>query len=276
MFTNTMNKKPIITLFICITMSLVSTTYAQVVNVTGSPHFNLSLAQSSNVKLAWAVTVNNGVTSSFSSTKILVRAGTDAGPVIFTINKTIRINTTAGMRTHNTSETVLLPAHVTYKIRKMNHSRVYFTRSFTDQDNKRTGFTVATLTGNVAAKFSISSLKLRIRDRSSGQNPNAKAPIVALASVRYNGSGIVRGVWEVATIGISTKGHKKTSLFRPLTRVTQHVLGGHTDLFSPSLPAIKGNQYIIRLRILSPVISKNNIPTLIYSPNIIRPERSIH
>ncbi len=282
MFTNikkmftTIKKKSVITLFLYIALTLVSTAYAQVTIVKGSPNFNLALAQSSYVKLTWAITVNNGSASSFASSNILVRAGTDAGPVIFTINKTITVNTSAGARTHNRSETVLIPAHVTYKIRKMNQSRVFFTRTFTDTDNSLPGYAMATLTGSIAAKFSISSLKLRIRDHTSGRRSDSKTPIMALASVRYNGSGIVRGVWEVATIGISKTGRKNTSLFRPLTRVTQRVLGGRTDLLSPALPAIKGNQYIIRFRVLSPVISKNIIPTLIYSPNILRPEKTAH
>ncbi len=271
MLTKTVLSKLPTFIFVCVSLSFATLSHAQITNVQGSPqNFNLALAHTSYTKLRWNITVNFYSPGTFTSNSIIIRAGSATGPIVFTVNKTVTVNAAQGISSHKVLETILLPSRVTYRIRKLNMTRVYITRTFTDNTNSMTGIMVASLTGQIAAKFSLSFLKLRVVNNESKFMPERTSSSVARANLKFNGSGTVHAIWEIATVHASTAGSRQTSVFRPLKQVVKYISSNQITLFSPPLPTTKESQYIVRLRIISPQVIKNDLPTLLYTPSIGR------
>jgi len=107
------------------------------------------------------------------------------------------------------------------------------------------------LGGSNSGPLTLSRVSLHFDDRSLVRVLRPNEPVVAIAEIDYSGSGVLNGLWEVATPP-TTQGEP---VFIPLASATLNLAGGGlTEVTSPPLPASMAGRYFVRFRVRSPLV----------------------
>ncbi len=237
----------------------------QIVSVTPSS-VRAPLGQAFSTNLTWRVmTVDPAAT--IISTSGEFRLGSVNGTVLGTVNKTLSRfapNTTPVTMT----ESLLIPRDVIYNAFKAGASRIgpariVYVRAFDDGDAPDLGAVVNVaidIASPSAASFSVSRLAMSFEDNAIEKIADENQFLRAKAVISHTGSGVVRGIWEVADPS-STAG---TPVYRPLTRVSEFLsAGGDKTLLSPRLPTDAPGLYLVRFRVTDPELF-DSAPVLRY------------
>ncbi|GAB4355661.1 MAG: hypothetical protein Kow006_22220 [Gammaproteobacteria bacterium] len=228
---------------------------AQIVSVTPA-QVRAPLGQSFSTTLRWRVAADSS--ASFPATLVSLsgqfRVNTVNGTVLGTVNRTLSqsVNNTNPV---NFTESLFVPASVIQSAHKLGATRIVFVRSFDDGYLVDLGglvHLVMDITSPSSASFGVSGLALSFEDGSLEKVAQEAQFLRARAAIRHTGSGVVRGVWEVAD-PTSTAG---TPYFRPLTQVREFLTagGGEKALLSPRLPTDRPGLYLVRFRLTEPAL----------------------
>ena len=107
------------------------------------------------------------------------------------------------------------------------------------------------LGGTNSGPLTLSRVSLHFDDRSLVRTLRPNEPAVAIAEINYSGSGVLNGLWEVASPP-TTLGEP---VFIPLSSMTLNLAGGGlTEVTSPPLPAAMAGRYYVRFRVRSPIV----------------------
>jgi len=152
------------------------------------------------------------------------------------------------------SEVLNIPASVIYKAFKRGDTTLLIRRSFWDTRDPgnytETATTTVTLTSSGAAGFSIARQEMAFDNGSYIRRIQQDEPIHAIAQFKYSGSGLLRGVWELATPS-TTYGEP---IYRRLKNVRQFFgAGGTESLRSPPLESNQQGRYLVRFRVEEPL-----------------------
>ena len=231
------------------------------VTATSLTH-NVAVRRTASASVSWQVFLFGlaGPTVSSSRGVFLTPAGAVIGSVNTLLTKAIAATTTQTLF----SEQLLIPASIIAKANSLGANQIIYQRSFVDATSTVggiTGFLVFNITGSAGAGFSISREALSFEPDGllykvvrKGEKPRVTAELT------YSGSGILRGVWEIAEPSTTAGG---TPVFRPITH-EQKFLGqlGQAIETSPELPGNMTGLYMVRFRVTSPAAS--------FSPPVIR------
>ncbi len=162
-------------------------------------------------------------------------------------------NTAAGIFYTNFSEVVSVPSSVIYKAQKLGLSSFVFVRGFNDIEitsDVEDTFVTLTITGGGAAGFAVNRQETAFDDGSAVRRLLRREPLYAVTQINYSGSGMLKGVWELAT--------PATTYGEPVYRRIENVrkfLGasGQEQLKSPSLETDQPGRYLVRFRMEEPV-----------------------
>ncbi len=151
------------------------------------------------------------------------------------------------------TETIVIPGSASYQAYKQGATSIRIRRVFSDGESP--ALTVDTLpiriSGSNTAGLSLGRQELYFENGSVRPLINQEATLHAITRLSYNGSGLLKGVWEIATPA-STSG---TPSYRILRTVRQYLpAGGDIQLRSPALSTQIPGRYLVRFRIEEPVI----------------------
>ncbi len=150
------------------------------------------------------------------------------------------------------TENLVIPGSVTYQAYKHGATSIIIRRIFTDGESP--SLTVSTssiqISGSNTAELSLSRQELYFENGSVRPLINQDSTLHAITRLSYTGSGLLKGVWEIATPA-STSG---TPSYRILRTVRQYLpAGGDVQLRSPALSTQLPGRYLVRFRIEAPV-----------------------
>ena len=202
--------------------------------------------------------------------------GGDRGEPLYPLNRplveTLPDTTMGGPFT--VTETLQIPGELSRRVAQSGAVSFQFVRRFFVREQMVTGVQTIRLarpSPNAARSLRegaedpgdgvlLSRLALRFDD---GNNVSSIAPgelLRAQALLRYDRVGRINAVWEVATPA-TTRGNP---VFRPLAPVRQYLgAGQESTLESPVLPSRERGLYLVRLRLIEPVIQQP-VPVLRY------------
>ncbi len=106
--------------------------------------------------------------------------------------------------------------------------------------------------GSAGGPLNLSRVALHFDDRSLVRVLRNGEAALAIAEINYSGSGLLSGLWEIASPP-STQGEP---VFVPLASVNINLGGGGlNEVTSPTLPANGAGVYYIRFRVREPVVA---------------------
>jgi hypothetical protein len=124
-------------------------------------------------------------------------------------------------------------------------------RSFGVPPYGATGTLTISLGGGMAGPLTVARVELHFDDRALRRVVRPGDSAVAIAEINYTGTGILSGLWEVASPP-STLGQP---VFVPLASAAVNLGGGGlTEVTSPPLPATAAGAYLVRFRVRSPLV----------------------
>jgi hypothetical protein len=185
---------------------------------------------------------------SFSNTAAAAMTLTSAQG-IFTANSRIIGETSTPLNislvngTGSISESLTIPPAVTRRAEEAGTSRIIYTRTFTSGTLAVTAQTELIVGTEMTAEFSINRLQLYFENQRAEITVDRNQPgLKAFADIRYSGSGLLNGYWEVDG--------------RILEYVNQHLVYGTTLTLAtpdvPSLPTFAPGTHLVRFVITSP------------------------
>ncbi|HEV8585695.1 MAG TPA: hypothetical protein VGT02_12060 [Methylomirabilota bacterium] len=183
-------------------------------------------------------------------------------------------------------ETLIIPGTVAERALKRGLDIFFYCREFTNAAGGAIvpGFPAVTNTvtckqgSSAYANFSIARAELFFEDhRRTATVPLGSPDLKVMADVAYNGSGLMRAVWEVAELGATNLGNvpinapprvfdtpvapnllPQRNLFRTLHTITQYVGFGDRVLLTlpPSipLPTTQPGTFVVNLRFVDPPV----------------------
>lgn len=166
------------------------------------------------------------------------------------------------------SETVVVPPYVLDSARKLGLNQIYFLRVFLvyPGSNKQAAvvsFSHVTLNigSSSSGELSIGRMALSFDAGDINRVVGSNARLLARAQLDTQGSGLLRGVWEVAEPP-STVGEP---VFRSVQFVQRYLTGSQEVVIpSPALPTQHSGTFLLRLRILEPTLY-NDVPQIVYA-----------
>ena len=233
----------------------VQAAFAQVLSGSATPRPDtVDLGQTSQVRIDWNLNLTTGTATSVSSPALVlgIDDGTGCQPLL-TQPLPLSRSLTGPVTQVTLSETLSVPANVALAARQRGASSLLACRDFDDGSGSPVTVT-ATLglqSGGLGGAFGIGYVRMRFDDGALSRLVARGAGLSARAHVRYQGRGLLRARWEIATPG-STRGEAR---FRPLGMVHRYLTGdGDARLESPPLPTGQAGLYLLRLRLLEPDI----------------------
>jgi len=158
------------------------------------------------------------------------------------------------------SETVIIPANVIRTVLNSGLTSFTYRRTFSNGDAANARITI---TSDAAAAFGINRIELYFDNRRAEITVPKHFPnLTAFAEIRFTGSGILEGYWEV-------DGRVISRVYQMLT------FGSSVTLRTPEIPAMPTfdpGTHIVRFIITNPV-SSLPVPALVYyiTPDEFRP-----
>jgi hypothetical protein len=181
-----------------------------------------------------------------------------SGPnILGTVNTTLSAQLTGGLGT--ATETVVIPIRIIKRAEQLQVNRFQYRRQFNYGCVSPTGPETVTvqiaLTSEAAAEFSITRLQLYFENQRAEITVKRNQPsLKVFVDIRFIGSGLLRGYWEVDGNRISAD-------------VVMHLVYGRTVTIEapeiPPLPTFSTGTHIVRFVITSPSIELP-IPEAIY------------
>ncbi len=242
------------------------TVQAAVVGVVSSVSpSRVALAQTTQVVATWQVeSVNLSAGDRIIATQGRFLSPLDLG-IIGTVPKgltrTVR-SSDLGTRIGSVitiTEAVQVPAAIVYRAQKMGLNSFIYQRDFYDTENTsdiESGSVQLHITGSGSAGLGINRQETRFDDGSSIRRLLSSEPLTALTQLSYSGSGMLKGVWELATPS-TTYGEP---VYRRLENVRRFLgAGGQVMLKSPELETRQPGRYLVRFRIEQPGTEFNDL-----------------
>jgi hypothetical protein len=168
------------------------------------------------------------------------------------------------------TETLLIPPDVSNRAFKLNTATFFYRREFQSTADGSTGSSQLTcrLSTTAYGNFSVGAVTLFFENqRGQATFTQNERNVRAFAEVRYNGTGLLKAVWEVQ--------EPSSSQFRVLQQVNYHLTYGDRIVFespsNPPLPTILTGRHTLAFRIEQP-ISGFEIPTVTYFVKAREPE----
>jgi hypothetical protein len=232
--------------------------WAQLV-VTNSPTgAAVVLTQPSAVFVTWTVQSGDVTPTTAVSEEGLFVSGPETLGRVGTFLTTSVGTNGSGIAT----ETLLIPPDVSNRALKRNVSTFFYQRTFHTTSNGASGQARLTcrLSTSAYGNFSIAAVTLFFENQRGEAtfNQNDRQGR-AFAEVHYNGTGLMKAVWEVQ--------EPSNSDFRVLQTVNYHLTFGDRIVFEtpsvPGLPTIATGRHTLRFRILDPV-SGFALPVITY------------
>lgn len=148
-------------------------------------------------------------------------------------------------------ETVSVPSNVMRLALQSNNGTFEYERDFADDPPAltfSTGVMNVFVTGGMGGPLSLAEVTLSFDNGATFTTVQKDGALRAQARIRSNGSGQLRGVWEV-----SDNGAESSAFFRPLRTVTVTLTGQrYVTEFSPPLPTKSDGRVNARFRITDP------------------------
>ncbi len=223
-----------------------------------SSNTRVALGRAATVSVDWRVTTVVGFNNNPPPTNVISSTQGQfwiPNTMLGTVNRTVSKNTGYVSGTFSIRETLVIPARVIYQAHKLGAATFDYRRSFSDLDaplNQVMGQVTFTITSQGSAGLVITRQALYFDDGSVLKRVEQDEPLHALTMLNYGGSGLIKGIWEVATPA-STAGEP---LFMPLKPVRQFLgAGGEAVLRSPPLDTAEPGIYLVRFRMEEPLFS---------------------
>lgn len=214
---------------------------------------NVPLGQSASVPIVWSTSHTSGTQTSVTSTSGTFRDTCAGNNTLGTINTSLsKTGAFPSLTPIFLSEAVLVPADIIQRARALGVTQIGYLRTFTYPSAlSDSGCLTLNITSSAAASLGISGEILSFDNGSSVRILPRNNAIHAQAELGYNGTGLLQAVWEIAEPA-TTSG---TPVFRPLTQVREYLtLGDVKTLKSPALPSSTVGLYLVRLRVIDPVV----------------------
>ncbi len=237
---------------------------------------NIPYSQPVSINLQWSmvrITTSGGepgLTVSSAAGRLTDASGRVLGTVPRVLSKSKAI--TIADTPFTFRETLIVPREVLYRAYQQNLQEIHYQRDFTDCPGVECSTLVPApsvifrLSGSMDGAFSINRLQLRFEDGSSGAIIRQGQALRAEARLEATATGVLKGIWELATAATSGG----VPVFTPLQMVNRQVSSALTvRIASPELPATQPGNYLIRFRLIEPATSQA-IPTLQYAVTAVR------
>lgn len=224
---------------------------------------NVAVGRSATISLTWSMTssgpsTGGTVTISSLSTDLefLDGSGTPLGSALArSFSRTGTLPPLGAPLITTFSEPLLVPRYIIDKARSNGANQITVRRRFT-----ATGIVAGTtlismtlnITGSAGGSFAITRLALDFGSGEVSRVVTAGTKFKAYAQLTSSGTGLLRGVWEIADPS-TTRGEP---IFRPLLNVRQYLTASQRiTLSSPDLPSNANGLYQVRFRITEPTIA---------------------
>lgn len=242
---------------LCLFVSLNAQATVTAVSSTGTTK-NVLLGRSTPISTGWSVTDSTFAAGSTTVSSARGRYCLAAGcAVVLGINSR-RLSQTyvspggfAGphVETLSLTETVVVPSAVIHRAHKNGVTSFVYERSFVSTEGGGASLSASTnlrITSAGGVGFFVTRVALKFDDGAPLKVVDQGDSVSVQAEVSFNGTGLIRGVWEVADPA-TTAG---TPVFRPLRTVRQYLIAGDAKtLVSPGLPTHRTGLYLVRLRL---------------------------
>lgn len=233
---------------------------------------NLIIGSPNTITMTWNISVTDSNTTVGLGMFVLSNASTftAGGTTLASINTTTGgvITKTVNPQTHifKFTETISVPQTVLFQAQQLGISSIQYRRDFTDSNKgAATGILNLALAGSSsagggttilgntsAATLDVNRNSMRFSDQSLIKVTQTGETVSAEAEINYTGTGLFKGVWEVARPE-TTRG---TPVFSILKRESKFLSIRNVTTFRiTNLPTDALGFYIVRFRILSPAIS---------------------
>jgi hypothetical protein len=205
---------------------------------------NASATSATSASVAWNVQTSTGGSVSSAQGTFRTATGVVLGTVSLPLNRTV-----AGAGTASFSETVLIPADVTYRAGKLGQTSFRYERDFKDSDTTNTGVFPVHIATAPASGFGLSQLTLAFENDKPLALVERDRKLIAHAKISATGGGMVKAAWEIA--GPNPDGSNPTYMI--VATVHQTVSGSEpVTVQSPVLPTNVIGTYLVRLRVSEP------------------------
>jgi hypothetical protein len=180
--------------------------------------------------------------------------GTVARPFVVTMPTTIDGDLISPV---SVSETFRVPPDVVNAARAAGAASIQYSRtwnwgSVTGGQVAINGALGINFTGGLGGPFQVTRFDLQFDDRSQLRIAKQLESFKAIATVNYQGTGVISAVWEVSSVAQSRALQSQVA-FRILKRVRRRLDGaGRIFLESPELPSQESGLHLVRLRFLEP------------------------
>ncbi len=235
-----------------------STAHAQL-SVSNNPAgAAVVITQPSAVLITWSIQSSESAPTTVVSEEGLFVLGSQVlGQVTTDLTTTVSAGGSA-----NVNETLLIPPDVSNRALKLNAPTFFYRRTFRSTSTGASGQSALTcrLSTSAYGNFSIAAVTIFFENERGEatflqNDPRARAS----AEVRYNGTGLMKAVWEVQ--------EPNSTQFRTLQQVQYHLTYGDRILFHsppvPPLPTVVTGRHFLRFRIEQPV-SGFELPQVTY------------
>jgi hypothetical protein len=216
---------------------------------TTTPGTNVAMTQTSSFSVIWRVETDDS--QMFWSERGQFLLPTVDLTLAGTVDRRLTRSLSAmGVVTTQVREVVVVPASILARAQREGFSHVLYYREFVDADGQMASATFRLeLVGASGAGFGVTRIEVSFDDGTLVRLVDTGSNLRARAEVQSNGSGFLRGVWEIADAA-STLGRP---IYRPLQSVSHALSGASERTFtSPVLPTDNEGLHVIRFRVLEP------------------------
>ncbi len=209
------------------------------ISVTVTPSsFRIPRAAASTQSLFYSFSATPPGDMTLNSPNGVFRAGNN---VIGEVNIPLNVSITNG--TGRVSEVLNIPVSIVKRAERLGTTRITYVRTFTDTTVSVTAQTEITVTTEAGAEFRITRLQLYFENKRAEITVKRNQPeLKAYADIRFTGSGLLQGFWEVDG--------------RILSNVYRHFVYGRTITIEtpdiPPLPTFETGTHRVRLVITDP------------------------
>ncbi|MEW6570216.1 MAG: S8 family serine peptidase [Nitrospirota bacterium] len=220
------------------------------VNVTPVPSsFRIARGQSSAHNVSYQFRGTSSLNIPLTSPEGIFTVGNEiigTVPIPFTVN----IQNGSGL----IAETVNIPAGIIERALQNNSTAFAYTRTFSNAQTSATATVLFTITTEAGADFALKRIELYFDNRRPEITVARNYPkLRAFAAIRFTGSGLLQGYWEVDG--------------RLLSTVNQHLVYAKDVLLEtpeiPPLPTFDPGSHIVRFVITSPSTAIP-LPSIVY------------
>jgi hypothetical protein len=253
---------------------------------------NVSVLRPTAINVNWNITAAAGTAATstiglFQPFDPGVAAGAcSTATAIGQINSTVAVPVRAN-GTGRAVETLVIPSTVAEKALRSGLNQFFYCRVFSGSFGVAANRVTCRQGSSAFAAFSIARVELFFENRRRETTiPLGTPDLKIFGDVSYNGSGIVRAVWEVAELGASGLASGRVNappttfntqvdpnvlppahLYRTLHTITQYVGFGDRMLLTipptPPLPTTQPGTYAVNLRFVEPAVGFE-IPVVTY------------